>query len=315
MSDSSNNQERNVSLSLEDQKKLEYSGYRFLGDSGHAAAKICHWTKKSILNEGFCYKEKFYGIESHRCLQMSPAVPFCHQKCSFCWRDLSLTKTEWVGDYDDPKTIIKDAIDAQNKLLCGFFGNDKANTKKLEESKQPNNAAISLAGEPMFYPEVNELLEEFKKQDFTTFLVSNGVMYKKLTNLESEPTQLYLSLDAPDKKTYVNLCSPQINDAWLNINKSLEALNSFDSRTCIRITCVKHKNMFNYENYAKLIDLANPDYIEIKAYMCVGYSRDRLTLDNMPTFNEVIDFSKKVAELTGRKITNGSEISRVVLLE
>lgn len=77
--------------------------------------------KKSILNEGFCYKEKFYGIESHRCLQMSPAVPFCHQKCSFCWRDLSLTKTKWVGDYDDPKTIIQDAIHAQNKLLCGFF--------------------------------------------------------------------------------------------------------------------------------------------------------------------------------------------------
>lgn len=315
MSNSLINQEKNVSLSLEDQKKLEYSGYRFLGSKGHAAVKICHWTKKSILNEGFCYKEKFYGIESHRCLQMSPAVPFCHQKCSFCWRDLSLTKTEWVGDYDDPKTIIQDAINAQNKLLCGFFGNDKADRKKLEESKKPNNAAISLAGEPMFYPDINELIAEFKKQDFTTFLVSNGVMYEKLANLQNEPTQLYLSLDAPDKKTYVDLCTPQINDAWLNINKSLETLNSFDSRTCIRTTCVKHKNMFDHENYAKLIDLANPDYIEIKAYMCVGYSRDRLTLDNMPTFNEVIDFAQKIADLTGREITNDSEISRVVLLE
>lgn len=315
MSNSLINQEKNVSLSLEDQKKLEYSGYRFLGSKGHAAVKICHWTKKSILNEGFCYKEKFYGIESHRCLQMSPAVPFCHQKCSFCWRDLSLTKTEWVGEYDDPKTIIQDAINAQNKLLCGFFGNDKADRKKLEESKKPNNAAISLAGEPMFYPDINELIAEFKKQDFTTFLVSNGVMYEKLANLQNEPTQLYLSLDAPDKKTYVDLCTPQINDAWLNINKSLETLNSFDSRTCIRTTCVKHKNMFDHENYVKLIDLANPDYIEIKAYMCVGYSRDRLTLDNMPTFNEVIDFAQKIADLTGREITNDSEISRVVLLE
>ncbi len=315
MSNSLNNQEKNVSLSLEDQKKLEYSGYRFLGSKGHSAVKICHWTKKSILNEGFCYKEKFYGIESHKCLQMSPAVPFCHQKCSFCWRDLSLTKTEWVGDYDDPKTIIQDAINAQNKLLCGFFGNDKADRKKLEESKRPSNAAISLAGEPMFYPDINELIAEFKKQNFTTFLVSNGVIYEKLANLQNEPTQLYLSLDAPDKKTYVDLCTPQINDAWLNINKSLETLNSFDSRTCIRTTCVKHKNMFDHENYAKLIDLANPDYIEIKAYMCVGYSRDRLTLDNMPTFNEVIDFAQKIADLTGREITNDSEISRVVLLE
>lgn len=308
-------EERHMALNFEEQKKLEYSGYRFVGKNRHAAAKICHWTKKSLLNEGVCYKEKFYGIESHRCLQMSPAVPFCHQKCSFCWRDLSLTKTEWVGDYDDPKTIIEESVAAQNKLLCGFFGNEKADKKKLEESKKPNNAAISLAGEPMIYPDIDELIGEFNAQDFTTFLVSNGLMYEKLANLENEPTQLYLSLDAPNRKTYFELCNPQINDSWEKINKSLETLSSFDSRTCIRTTCVKGKNMFNHEEYAKLIDLANPNFIEIKAYMCVGYSRERLSLDNMPTFNEVIDFAQKIADLTGREMTNDSEISRVVLLE
>jgi len=310
-----NNNENSQSLTLEEQKKLEYSGYRFVGKNAHAAAKICHWTKKSLLNEGVCYKEKFYGIESHRCLQMSPAVPYCNQKCSFCWRDLSLTKTEWLGDYDDPKTIIEQAVAAQNQLLCGFFGNDKADRKKLEESKKPNNAAISLAGEPMLYPDIDGLIEEFKKQDFTTFLVTNGLMDEKLSKLESEPTQLYLSLDAPNKKTYSELCNPQISNAWEKVNESLKILNSFDSRTCIRTTCVKGKNIQNPEEYGKLIDLANPDYIEIKAYMCVGYSRERLTLDNMPTFQEVIDFAQNIADVTGRKITNDSEISRVVLLE
>ena len=318
--DNDNSQDRKSNgnksaLTLEEQKKLEYSGYRFVGKNAHAAAKICHWTKKSLLNEGVCYKEKFYGIESHRCLQMSPSVPFCHQKCSFCWRDLSLTKTEWDGDYDDPKTIIKESIAAQNKLLCGFFGNDKADKKKLEESKKPNNAAISLAGEPMLYPDIDDLIGEFKNQNFTTFLVSNGLMHEKLSNLENEPTQLYLSLDAPNEKTYLELCNPQINNAWESINKSLEILNNFDSKTCIRTTCVKGKNMFSPEEYGKLIDLANPDYVEIKAYMCVGYSRERLTLDNMPTFQEVVDFAQKIADLTGRKISNDSEISRVVLLE
>ncbi|RBQ23876.1 S-adenosyl-L-methionine-dependent tRNA 4-demethylwyosine synthase [Candidatus Methanobinarius endosymbioticus] len=310
-----NDAEKSPALNLEEQSKLEYSGYRFVGKNGHAAAKICHWTKKSLLNEGVCYKEKFYGIESHRCLQMSPAVPFCHQKCSFCWRDLSLTKTEWVGDYDDPKTIIKDAISAQNKLLCGFGGNDKTDKKKFKQSKNPNNAAISLAGEPMLYPDIDGLIEEVKKQDFTTFLVSNGLMDEKLANLENEPTQLYISLDAPDKKTYQNLCNPQINGAWEKVNNSLETLNNFDSRTCIRTTCVKHKNMFGHEKYAQLINKTDPDYIEIKAYMCVGYSRERLTLDNMPTFQEVTKFAEKIANLTGRKITNDSEISRVVLVE
>jgi len=309
------NNEVSSALTLDEQKKLEYSGYRFVGKNRHAAAKICHWTKKSLLNEGVCYKEKFYGVESHRCLQMSPAIPFCHQKCSFCWRDLSLTKTDWVGEYDDPKTIIEEAIAAQNQLLCGFFGNDNADRKKLEESKEPNNAAISLAGEPMLYPDIDELIAEFKKQDFTTFLVSNGLLNEKLANLENEPTQLYISLDAPNEKVYKELCNPQIEDGWDSINKSLKTLNSFNSRTCIRTTLVKHKNMLESENYASLIDLANPDFIELKAYMCVGYSRERLTLDNMPTFQEVIDFAEKIANLTGREIINDSEISRVVLLK
>ena len=95
-----------MAFTKEEQAKLEYSGYRFVGEHGHAAAKICHWTRKSMVNEGVCYKEQFYGVQSHRCLQMSPAVPFCNQKCSFCWRDLSQTRIEWEGEYDDPKTII-----------------------------------------------------------------------------------------------------------------------------------------------------------------------------------------------------------------
>ena len=134
-----------MSLNKEQQAKLEYSGYRFVGEHGHAAAKVCHWTRKSMVNEGVCYKEKFYGIESHRCLQMSPSIPFCHQKCLFCWRDLTYTETEWEGEYDDPKTIIDGAIAAQNNLLCGFGGNKKTDWKKFEESKRPTNAAISLA--------------------------------------------------------------------------------------------------------------------------------------------------------------------------
>ncbi|KZX15213.1 radical SAM superfamily protein [Methanobrevibacter cuticularis] len=304
-----------MSLNLEEQKKLEYSGYRFVGKNGHAGTKICHWTKKSLLNQGVCYKEKFYGIESHRCLQMSPAIPFCHQKCSFCWRDLSLTRTEWEGDYDDVKTIIDGAIEAQNNLLCGFFGNDNADTKKLLESKEPNNAAISLAGEPMLYPDIDELLAEFQRRNFTTFLVSNGLMHEKLKNLENEPTQLYISLDAPNNKVYKDLCNPQINDPWEKINKSLEALSTFNSRTCIRTTCVKGKNMKNHEEYGKLINKANPDYVEIKAYMCVGYSRERLTLDNMPTFHEIHDFAEKIAKEINKEIINDSEISRVVLLK
>lgn len=304
-----------MSLNKKQVEKLESSGYRFVGSHNHAAAKICHWTKQSILDKGVCYKEKFYGIESHRCLQMAPAVPNCQQKCEFCWRDLSYTPTQWEGEYDDPKTIIDEAVKAQNNLLCGFFGNDKANKEKLEESKTPTNAAISLAGEPMLYPEIDELIAEFNRRNFTTFVVSNGQCVDKLKNLENEPYQLYLSLDAPTKKIYNDVCQPQISEGWDNLNQSLDTLASFNSRTCIRTTCVKGRNMTNPEKYAELIKKASPDFVEIKAYMCVGSSRHRLTPDNMPTFDEVKSFAQKIGENCGKKIVNESEVSRVVLLQ
>lgn len=304
-----------MSLNKKQVEKLESSGYRFVGSHNHAAAKICHWTKQSILDNGVCYKEKFYGIESHRCLQMAPAVPNCQQKCEFCWRDLSYTQTQWEGEYDDPKTIIDEAVKAQNNLLCGFFGNDKANKEKLEESKTPTNAAISLAGEPMLYPEIDELIAEFNRRNFTTFVVSNGQCVDKLKNLENEPYQLYLSLDAPTKKIYNDVCQPQISEGWDNLNQSLDTLASFNSRTCIRTTCVKGRNMINPEKYAELIKKASPDFVEIKAYMCVGSSRHRLTPDNMPTFDEVKSFAQKIGENCGKKIVNESEVSRVVLLQ
>lgn len=304
-----------MSLNKKQVEKLESSGYRFVGSHNHAAAKICHWTKQSILDKGVCYKEKFYSIESHRCLQMAPAVPNCQQKCEFCWRDLSYTQTQWEGEYDDPKTIIDEAVKAQNNLLCGFFGNDKANKEKLEESKTPTNAAISLAGEPMLYPEIDELIAEFNRRNFTTFVVSNGQCVDKLKNLENEPYQLYLSLDAPTKKIYNDVCQPQISEGWDNLNQSLDTLASFNSRTCIRTTCVKGRNMTNPEKYAELIKKASPDFVEIKAYMCVGSSRHRLTPDNMPTFDEVKSFAQKIEENCGKKIVNESEVSRVVLLQ
>ena len=303
-----------MSLNKKQVEKLESSGYRFVGSHNHAAAKICHWTKQSILDKGVCYKEKFYGIESHRCLQMAPAVPNCQQKCEFCWRDLSYTQTQWEGEYDDPKTII-DMLSREIISLREKIADWTENKEKLEESKTPTNAAISLAGEPMLYPEIDELIAEFNRRNFTTFVVSNGQCVDKLKNLENEPYQLYLSLDAPTKKIYNDVCQPQISEGWDNLNQSLDTLASFNSRTCIRTTCVKGRNMTNPEKYAELIKKASPDFVEIKAYMCVGSSRHRLTPDNMPTFDEVKSFAQKIGENCGKKIVNESEVSRVVLLQ
>lgn len=302
-------------LNIHEFKDLEKKGYRFVGSKNHAATKICHWTKKSMVNEGVCYKEKFYGIESHRCLQMSPSISFCHHKCLFCWRDISITETEWNEEYDEPRDIINGCIEAQRNLLCGFFGNPNSNPKKLEECKDPNNAAISLAGEPMLYPLIDDMLAEFKRRDFTTFLVTNGLSPRRLEGLDVEPTQLYVSLDAPTQEIYRGLCDPQIEKGWEKLNESLDLLSTFNSRSVIRMTCVKHYNMTKPEEYAKIIERSNPDFVEIKAYMYVGNSRKRLKFDNMPRNQDIRDFAGSIAKLCGREIVNESHESRVVLLE
>ncbi|MBI4167854.1 MAG: hypothetical protein HY515_02755, partial [Candidatus Aenigmarchaeota archaeon] len=65
-------------------EKLTGMGYRFVGN--HSAIKVCNWTKESIRGKNVCYKNKFYGIESNQCVQMSPAMLVCSMNCRWCWR-------------------------------------------------------------------------------------------------------------------------------------------------------------------------------------------------------------------------------------
>ncbi len=75
------------------------------------------------------------------------------------------------------------------------------------EGNEPNNVAISLSGEPTFYPYLPELIEEYEKRGFTTFLVTNGTIPEMLAKVS--PSQLYMSLDAPDLETYLKVCQPK----------------------------------------------------------------------------------------------------------
>ena len=295
-------------------KILEKKHYKVVGN--HSAVKLCHWTKKSILDQGYCYKQKFYGIKSHRCLQMSPAVVYCTQKCLFCWRDTKLTFPEFpIEETDDPKEIIEGCIKAQRQLLSGYGGiPDRINKKKFEEAQKPNQVAISLAGEPTLYPKLSQLIEEFHNYGFTTFLVTNATLPERIADLDEMPTQLYYSLDAPSEEIYKKLCNPLLRDAWKRINESLELMPSLDTRKVIRITLVKGFNMIEPESYAKLILKAEPDFIEVKAYMFLGDSRARLSLANMPSFSEVMDFAKELDSYLSYGIRSYKEDSRVVLL-
>jgi len=301
-----------VTVPDEAKKELENAGYRIVGN--HSAVEICHWTKESLRRGRVCYKEKWYGIESHRCLEMTPAAVFCDQKCIFCWRKLKWTiNGEPVPD--EPAKIIDGCIAARKELLTGFGGREGTDRKKWEEAEKPASAAISLAGEPMLYPRIAELIEEFKKRKMTTFLVTNGTRPDRLKSLTTEPTNLYISLCAPDKETYLKVNRPLIPDGWERLNESLELMKSFSCRTILRLTLVKGLNLKSPEKYAKLIKKTNPEIIEPKGYSWVGSSRMRLNEGNVPTMEDMRKFSTELAKNTGYKIEAENEPSKVLLLK
>ncbi|MCD6434911.1 MAG: 4-demethylwyosine synthase TYW1 [Clostridiales bacterium] len=297
-------------------KALEKMHYEIVGN--HSAVQICTWTKKSLLDEGYCYKQKFYGIQSHRCCQMTPALTFCDQKCVFCWRPHELNQgIEMKGKIDDPKDIIEGCIQAQRKKLSGFKGNPKINMKKFKEAQNPNQWAISLSGEPTLYPRLGELIDILNKKGDTTFLVTNGLhpeVLEKLAKEDKLPYQLYVSLEAPNKELHKKINIPLLEDSWERLNKTLELLPKLNCRKVIRLTLIKELNDCCINEFAELIKKANPDFLEIKAYMYVGYSRKRLKLENMPYHKEVKEFSKKLAKELNWKIVDEKEESRVVLL-
>ncbi|MBW3017537.1 4-demethylwyosine synthase TYW1, partial [Candidatus Woesearchaeota archaeon] len=280
----------------------------------HSAVKICTWTKKSIRDEDVCYKQQFYGIKSHRCMQITPNLACCN-RCVFCWRDLSTpTAAEWSWEADSPEEIIEKCIEQHRKLLIGFKGNEQANQEKLAEAFEPNQVAISLSGEPTLYPKINQLIRLLRKRDMTTFLVTNGQYPEILEKIEL-PTQLYISVDAPNNELFEKIEQSVHPDAWERFNRSLNIMKNLKCKKALRITLIKGLNMVDLEGYKNLIEKAMPDFVEVKAYMFVGSSRQRLTIKNMPYHEEVKDFSKELENiLPGYQIKDEKEESRVVLL-
>lgn len=292
---------------------LKAQGYAFVGS--HSAVKVCAWTKKSLKDKDFCYKQKFYGIQSHLCCQMSPAIGFCQNKCVYCWREIDFTLGTIIRKPDDPKAIIENCIVAQRKLLSGFGGDPDINRQKWKEAQNPRHFAISLAGEPLIYPKINDLIRELHSMKKTTFVVTNGLLPERLERIEP-PTQLYISLEAPNEKLYKQITKSVYKDAWKRQQKSLAALRELKKRTkrVLRITAIKDMNMVDEQDYAKLIRRAEPDFVEVKGYMFVGSSRQRLSISNMPLHREVKDFSQRIADLSGYSYKDEKKESRVVLL-
>ena len=297
--------------------KLMLKKQQYEAVGSHTRVKTCHWTKSDLRGEGGCYKSKFYGINSHQCIQMTPTYT-CNNACVFCWRDLRYhTQPAMEEKIDEPIDIVHDTIKAQRRLLSGFGGNENTGKEKFERAMAPQHVAISLDGEPTLYPRLAELIGEYKKKNFSTFVVSNGLLPEKIEKLLYEPpTQLYISVDAPNEELFNIIDRPIIKNAWQGLYKTLSLLPKLKekTRTVLRFTLIKGMNMVHPGQWADIIKLSMPMFVEVKAYIWVGMSRERLGQENMPMHEEVKNFAAEIANLAGYKLIDEHEPSRVVLL-
>ncbi len=351
----------NKKITNEFVEKYTKTTYRIIGKNKHTAIKPCHWLEQKLLtgrDNRNCYKGVF-GIQSHRCLQNTPSMPFCNHQCVFCWRDIEEGSLggEFIVEPDEPKDLVDEMIRHQRDIIKNhlplrrylenyeimvdmlnfMLSNDEDhNTNSLSrnlhvsknkvnravnllknqgfitaiddslknyriekeisccidsrdeivklfnlalttpdeimqvhgEAMNPNHAAISLDGEPLLYPQIGGLVEEFRNRNMTSFIVTNGTLPEKIESLNSLPSQLYITLPAPNETVYKKVCRPMIKNGWSKISDTLDLVESLSCRSLVRITAVKNLNFSeNYiKDYIKLIDKANPNFFEIKGF-------------------------------------------------
>ena len=99
---------------------LKKQHYAIVGE--HSGVKLCHWMRQSLLFKRECYKQTFYGIQSHRCMQMTPSINQCNQMCLFCWRHQGFTEKVFK-EIDNPKYILNKSKCQEKSIFTQFFNN------------------------------------------------------------------------------------------------------------------------------------------------------------------------------------------------
>jgi tRNA wybutosine-synthesizing protein 1 len=103
---------------------------------------------------------------------------------------------------------------------------------------QVRHCALSLVGEPIMYPRINELIRGLHARRISSFLVTNAQFPEAIAAL-GPVTQLYVSIDAGTKEALRELDRPLFADFWERYLACLDALRSKGQRTVYRLTLVK----------------------------------------------------------------------------
>jgi tRNA wybutosine-synthesizing protein 1 len=273
---------------------LTKEGYKIIGT--HSAVKLCRWTKNQLRGRGGCYKHSFYGITSYQCMEATPSLA-CANKCVFCWRHhKNPVGTEWRWKEDSPDMIVQQAISLHVNMVHEMKGVPGVIPERYEEAHTVRHCALSLVGEPIMYPRINEMLFELHRRDISSFLVTNAQFPDRIDQLDPV-TQLYVSIDAATKDSLKAIDRPLFKDFWERYLASLAAIKKKAQRTVYRMTLVKSWNMEELDGYAQLIEYGMPDFIEIKAVTYCGKSdASSLTMQNVPWHEEVCTYASHLCE-------------------
>ena len=394
-------------------EKYTKTTYRIIGKNKHTAIKPCHWLEQKLLtgrDNRNCYKGVF-GIQSHRCLQNTPSMPFCNHQCVFCWRDIELGSLggEFIVEPDEPKDLVDEMIRHQRDIIKNHLplrrylenyeimvdmlnfmlsNDDNYNINSLSrnlhvsknkvdravnllknqgyimaiddslknysvekeisccidsrdeivklfnltlttpdeimqvhgEAMNPNHAAISLDGEPLLYPKISGLVEEFRNRNMTSFIVTNGTLPERIESLNSLPSQLYITLPAPNEAVYKKVCRPMIKNGWSKISDTLDLVESLSCRSLVRITAVKNLNISEnfIKDYIKLIEKANPNFFEIKGFTLQAKAlkiNERLKSDKklqyyFPEYEYLEDLALKFEKIGNFPLIYTNKVSR-----
>ncbi|KAM3462898.1 hypothetical protein NHJ13051_006458 [Beauveria bassiana] len=272
---------------------LTKQGYAIVGS--HSGVKICRWTKSALRGRGSCYKYSLYGINSHQCMETTPSLS-CSNKCVFCWRHgTNPVGTTWRWVVDPPELIFDGVKENHYKKIKMMRGVPGVRAERFAEALKIRHCALSLVGEPIFYPYINEFLGMLHKERISSFLVCNAQHPDQLADLKAV-TQLYVSIDASNKESLRKIDRPLHRDFWERFNRCLDILREkrFRHRTVFRLTLVKGFNVEDEaEGYARLIEQGLPCFVEIKGVTYCGTSTSSnagLTMSNVPFYWEVCEF-------------------------
>jgi tRNA wybutosine-synthesizing protein 1 len=185
-----------------------------------------------------------------------------------------------------------------------------------EASKSVKHCALSLVGEPIIYPRINEMLTGLHRKGISTFMVTNAQFPDEMESLVPV-TQLYISIDAPTPEELKAVDRPLFSDFWERFLECVDQLRVKRQRTVFRLTLVNGWNTQALSKYVQLVRRGGPDFIEVKGVTYCGDSTaSPLTIKHCPYHAEVRAYCKAmVAELgEGYELASEHAHSNIVLI-